>query len=223
MKNQTLAFLTLILSSWHLYCQDTLSRWSIGGQLTGLYSDRAIRAESEWDDVKSFYDSLEQGMIGFRMGATVSYRLNDWVDISSDINFLRAGYSIDTLREAGIANMKFRYNFVHVPLRVSVSFLKGRVNRPFISLGLATNYCISDKTTFTQFGQATVIEINDKKTTGKFFHEMLLSAGISKTLNASTQLRLCMDAAYMLTPLAEGNLARRLWNMGARISLTRYL
>lgn len=203
--------------------QDSTSTWSIGAQGSAFYSYRILQASPELTILKSLYDSLESSSVGFQMGGIARYKINEKFDVSSGVTYLRAGYNIDTLMEAQMANMKFRYGFIRVPLRLHYNFRNGKVNRPFVAAGLAANYCIADKTTFTQFGRATVMELKKNKITGKIITEVNLTIGIMKEISSNTTFHLGLDGALSLHPLEKGNLVRKLWNSGIWISLTHNL
>lgn len=216
-------FIGIIFFSLSLCAQDSTSAWSIGVQGSAFNSYRILQTSAELDIFKSLYDSLETSSVGFQMGGIVRYTINENFDLSSGIYYQRAGYNIDTLMQAQIANMKFRYGFIRVPLRLHYNFRNGKVNRPFLAAGLAANYCVADKTTYTQFGRATVIELKKNKITGKIITDVNLTIGIMKEISPNTTFHLGLDGALSLQPLEKGDLARKLWNSGIWISLTHKL
>ena len=219
----------LLLSIFLIHCaaavmsQDSLSHWTIGAQGSGFISYRNLQTSSELEDMKLLFDSIESGMVGMQLGLAAGYHINSSVDISAGITFQRAGYNIDTINEASIAHMKFRYGFLKVPIRAHFNFRKGKINRPFISAGVAANYCIADKTTFTQFGKPTVVELEKESIKGNILSELCFSAGLMKSITPKTTFRIAMEGTWFLSPLMKGELERRLWSAGLWMSLSHHI
>ncbi|MFM7104815.1 MAG: outer membrane beta-barrel protein, partial [Flavobacteriales bacterium] len=184
----------LIVSSHTTVAQDTLSRWSLGGLGAVNYSYRALQSTAELEQMKEFYDSLETGILAYQLGGAVEYRINNKIHLISALCYNKTGYNIDTLSEASIANMKFRYGFLRLPVRVSYQLREGKVNRPYFSLGVAGNYCIQEKATYTQFGRATIVELERKKSAGKFFPDLNFALGVVKTITPETTFRIAFEA-----------------------------
>ena len=223
MKRKIISLIIISFYSLHLDAQDSISHWSIGAQGSIFYSYRSIKSSQELAEMKTLFDSLETSILGHQIGGAIRYTINNNFDISSGITYQRSGYNIDTLMEASIANMKFRYSFIKIPIRFHFNFRNGKTNRPFIAAGVSTNYCVADKTTFTEFGRATVIELEKPKITGNVFTDINLTIGLMKTITPKTKLHLAIDGAYSLQPLEKGELTRRLWNAGVWLSLTHDL
>lgn len=211
----------LIVSSHTTVAQDTLSRWSLGGLVVVNYSYRALRSTAEFEQMKEFYDSLETGIFAYHLGGAVEYRINNKFNLFSALCYNKMGYNIDTLSEASIANMKFRYGFLRLPLRVSYQLREGKVNRPYISLGVAGNYCIQEKTTYTQFGRATIVELERKKCAGKFYPDLNFALGLVKNITPETSFRMAFEAVYFMSQLEPGDLSRKPWSAGISVSLVR--
>jgi hypothetical protein len=223
MKRQIILLLLVCFYSIYLGAQDSTSHWSIGAQGSIFYSYRSLESSQELAEMKTLFDSLETSILGHQIGGIIRYTINNKFDISSGITYQRSGYNIDTLMEASIANMKFRYSFIKIPIRLHYNFRYGKINRPFIAAGITTNYCVADKTTFTEFGRATIIELEKPKITGNIINEISLTMGLMKTITPKTRLHIAIDGAYSLQPLENGELTRRLWNAGVWMSLTHHL
>lgn len=220
MMKALICFVLMLCGSAFVIAQDTLSCWRFGGGGSLVYSYRSLKATDELTEMKVIYDSIETGILGFQFGGIVEFALNRSFDVVSGIDYVRMGYDIDTLKEASITDMRFRYDFIRVPLKFVWHYQRGMRMSPFLSIGGGANYCVSEKVTFKQFGSATLLEMEKKTVSGKVFPELNCSVGMVKQITPETMLRIFIEAHYNLNSLEAGNLSRKLWGTGVSVSLS---
>lgn len=203
-----------------LVAQDTTQHWS-GGVVMGVDACyRSLSATSDLEESQSVYDSLEQNVLGQTFGIRLGYALNSRLCLQSGVHFISRGYRVDSLPEASIASMQFRYRMMEVPVMLRFTGVSGAI-RPVVRVGCSFTYLLSDKTTYDRVGvNATYLLANnsDLRSIGLNVNAAL-GAAFTLTNRWTLDALLCGNQAVL--SLVDAPLQRRLNSAGIWLEITR--
>jgi len=204
-----------------LIAQDTTSAFSFGFLFSNDICSRISKAEGSTADLKQRFDSLEDVSYGYTAGIILSRSFNRNLSLHSGLNYSDRGYSIDTLSEVDLTNVKFHYRYLEVPLRVVYVFSAQKKIRPFVSLGLNFGYLLQAKTKYNQIGQATEPSFNNSDELIRFNLGVSASVGIEKSINTKYKFGVEILVRQSLLSISNSPLQRMLNSAGVCISFAR--
>ncbi|MFY7972177.1 MAG: porin family protein [Flavobacteriales bacterium] len=219
---------TLILMGWMigqgLMAQDSLSqRFYVGLNIEFNRAYRSIQCSDDLTDLKTTFDSLETPMIGKRFGLSFGYGLSPKASIESGLMYSQYGYNIDTLQEANLNNIKYRFTYIEIP--VLVNYRLFNLGNWQMNTTLGWRNCLMIRSEiFYQSIEDRQQQKQDEATEKNRFQLMpQVGIGFSKTLMNSYILKLNANHSFSVTPMTEGDFKRKNFSTGIQLSLCKTL
>jgi Outer membrane protein beta-barrel domain len=212
----------LILLPLFSKAQDSTSHVFFGGiSYSNDLSYRLSKADGDIAYLKQEFDSLESSRYGFSAGVFAGYNFNAALSVRAGLHFSRYGYAIDTLQAAGFTNMRFNYNYVELPIRISHVFKLQRKVQPIVSLGVYTGYLLQHKTTHFATGEPQRISYEDGQTLSSINLGVIGAVGFQKNIAPNYRIELEGSFRQCLTPIGDTPLKRYLFSTGVNFSIVR--
>jgi hypothetical protein len=219
MKN---IFLLLFFIPVFASAQDSTSyKYFVGITYSNDLSYRLSNADDNLSDMKNDFDSLESARYGFSTGVFAGYYLRPELKLQAGLSFTKSGFVIDTLLEAGLTNMKFNYNYLELPVRLSYVFRMQRKLQPIVSFGLHAGYLLQQKTTHFIIGEPQRQSYRDEQTISSFNLGVAAGLGFQKKIAHNYLFQLEGNFRQSITPLSDTPFKRYLFSTGVNLSLTR--
>ncbi len=218
MKN--IFFFVLIGLNTLGYAQDTLSKWTFG-LVTGIDRNYTkIQVEST-DYTQGIWDSLEvpvwRGMGGVRIG----YNIRPNIEILTGINYANRGYSIDTLVDARLHNLKFHYRFFELPIGLHYGIKINEKNDILIGATLSARLLLSDKIVYQKLGQTAVFEMTNADANNRIQANVNALLGIRRHIANDAFISLYVNSIQAISPLSDGPVSRYLNSIGLQFALSK--
>ncbi len=201
----------------------TLHKVFIGVSFSNDLCYRLAKADNDVLELKSEFDSLESSRYGMTTGIFGGYFIRPNFSIQTGLLFTRRGYAIDTLMAAGLANMKFNYSYLELPIRATHVFRMQSKVQPIVSLGLFAGYMLKHRTTLYEIGAPLRLTYQDGQATSRFNLGVAASCGFQKNIWPNYLFQLDGVFRQSITPLSDTPLKRYLFSAGVNLSLTRLL
>ena len=203
------------------YCQDSIAKFSLGAQAGVYWSDLMLKANGELEFLKTQFDSLEHGRIMSSAGLVMKYHINSKITIGSGINLKTLGFGIDTLENAGIADIRFNFQYVEVPLNLEYTFKESKTWKPILRVGLSYQYLVGMQRRYFEFGQTNETLLKETKQYVTSAIGINVGIGVNKKVYEKTNLQIVISGERNLSSISDSPLERYWQNAGIYFALTR--
>lgn len=184
---------------------------------------RSIKCPDEFADLKATFDSLETPIIGKRFGLCFGYGLSPKFSIESGLGYSQYGYNIDTLLEANLTNLKYRFSFIEIPILFNYHILnlgKWKLNT---TLGWRNCFMISSDFFYQSLEDRKQQKQDEASEKNRFQLMPQIGIGFSKTLINKYILQLNTNHSFSITPMTKGEFQRKNFSTGLQISLCKMI
>lgn len=210
----------LFLACQVVSAQDTLGSWSFGiaGGVDRCY--RSLNVESD-ESAKSLWDSLESPVLRATAGVRISYYLRSSLQVVSGMYFTEKGYRIDTLEEAGLHQLAYRYRFLELPLGFIFSQKVNAKNDILFGSSFSARILLSDPVYYQKLGQTAEFEMVSTQENNRLNLNVSAMLGVRRHITNTATLDLFLSGNQSVTALADGVALRYLNSVGIHIVLAR--
>jgi len=217
-------FLLLVLSICECRSQDSLKhKLSIGLRIEGSRAFRSLTSTSELEQMKILFDSLETPILGQRYEASIGYSSSHKISFHSGISFTQLGFNIDSLKEANLFDVKFRYRLIEVPFTASIIVANLSSWNINAQLGIRTAFIVNSQFSFKSNSDRKQQRVDDKSDKISPMVMPLLVINFSKMIENNYQINFGLNHTQSITPLSKGSLHRRLFSTGIGFSIYKFL
>lgn len=202
--------------------QDSTSHVIFGGiSYSNDLSYRLSKAEGEFSYLKNEFDSLESSRYGFSAGIFAGYTINTTLSVQAGLHFTRSGFSIDTLQEVGFTNMKFNYNYLELPIRITHVFKLQRKIQPIVSMGFYAGYLLQHRTTYFVSAEPQRKTYEDGQSLSPLNLGFMGTLGFQKDIAPNYRIQVEGLFRQSFTSISNTPLKRYLFSTGINLSLVR--
>ncbi len=222
MKN-IIPIIFLLLSSFAHAQSDSL-RLQIGG-VAGLgYGHRVLTTtESELDLIEESYNNLEDPTMSYRFGLRVNYNISSKSFLSTGLLFAQNGYRVDSIAIAALHDIRFRYQYLEVPILFHYRFISNKKINPYITLGVNGCYILSSTMHFKRINELEKYKEKVSEGVNKVQYGLLGGLGFSKRFHERYELFVEGNYNRNISSLHDGVLERRFTNVSLNFGLTYFL
>lgn len=227
--------LTMLLSCASvLYAQDRKGspKVAIGFHFSPDYSYRSLQ-RSKGGNVPDFIISsrndLEKAKMGYTTGLDVLFQLSKIVGLETGLEFSNKGYQIKSRKltyespsastDPVTAGLKYTYQYLGIPVRISFSFGNGRTS--FVTgAGLVTSFLLNANTTAVYEYQNGTSKKNRQTYTDDFRKidlSPMLSLGVKYKLSDKLYLKAEPTFRYGLLNTRSAPITEHLWSAGLNV------
>jgi hypothetical protein len=218
MKN-TIAILFFFLP-FHLFSQDTLSKWSWGATFGLERCGRTLKAEDGSNADLDIWNGLEEKVWRFAGGLRIQRELGSGLSLFSGINYINRGYSIDTIQDAQLNTLDYSFKSIELPLGIAFQPATGRKNSLLLNASINAAFLIDNTLQYSKDGQTARFEMEAVQNAKPIGWNVSAGLGVRRAVTNTANVDLYLGGNQALSPLAEGSLERRLFSLGLYLSIT---
>jgi hypothetical protein len=219
-------FVVGILMSWLASAQSdsTVLKSAFGGTVGMGVGHRFLdNTNALFSDEEALYDSLETTSFSYFGELNYSRRISSHLRFQGGVGFMRMGYHVDSIPEAGIKKMQLNFHYGVVPIKLQ--WLSNESNRMTFtsSVGLVPMFLVKQNTRIYYIGDSREDNVDtqsDKKNFGFAAH---VSAGMEAKVLKRYRLTTELFYRQSITPIAEGDMKRLLNAGGISVSIIKTL
>lgn len=209
----------LFLVPFSAVAQDSTGKFLIGISFSNDLCNRLSLADDEVVQMKNDFDSLESFQYGMTTGMFAGYSLRSNLTLQAGAYFANRGYKIDTLQQASIANVKFNFRYVEVPVRLNYVFRNSWKLKPFFSAGLSMSLLVQNKTFYRTIGVAGIDDYRDEQKLAPIVYGMNASIGFQKEIQEEYLFQCEVIYRQSVSSISDTPLKRYLNATGINLSL----
>ena len=224
MKTQNHIFLLfLIVTNFALNAQD---RSDFGLNFSSNYTFRSLKTNNtDYEFLIDMRNEEEQGIFGFNVGGTYTYKFNIGLAILTGIEYTRFGNNyphivISSLESSGIVSFQSSYGYLGVPLSIGYIYDLSEKLSISVAIGATLSAFLDYRRSYTinwQDGTVDSDKLVDYDNPNDFyrFHPIFKSSiGLDYKLSNAFYLRLEPTLQYSLIPIVDAPVHERLYSMG---------
>ncbi len=89
------------------------SRWEVGGQFSPVYSYRYLTSKQGNEDLKKYYDQIEEGVFAYSGGINLNYQASRKIMVYTGLYFSQMGLTINQVGEFTLSTMGWETSDIH--------------------------------------------------------------------------------------------------------------
>jgi hypothetical protein len=218
MRSIFISFLLILpgaINSQNLKGSNALLFWA-----APQYCGRAIHAKS--DHSITPFDSLEKGTIRMHYGVQLAHGLSQHLQATIGLNLDRFGFQIDSLQSAQIMDIRYHYNYASLPIGLNYVFVKGKLS-PYVGLCFSYGVLVNNIWTYRTYESNMRHQESTDENLVKTKFSGIVKCGFNTKIHEKYSFTFGGIFQYNITPLANGEIQRRLYSWGLQVGISRDL
>jgi hypothetical protein len=208
----------IFISSWCSAQKDSSSN-CISFRFAEYFSHRILRAEDKIS--QSYFDELESGRMSNQFGIYGVHNLRQNLGFVIGLNYTKFQYQIDSLPELSMSNIRYRYNYLQLPLGLQLSKKKSALTY-WTELTLDPGYLILSKWSYRLFESTKDNQLENDMPLNKIKVGTSLCFGISKRIHQNYTFQIGTHLSTSFTPISSNELTRTLYSLGLMVGISKH-
>jgi hypothetical protein len=225
MKLLAIIFSLFLLTTGVAAQKDSTQLNSAWGATFGLGAGHRLLSNSNTllQSEEEMYDSLEVAGLSYFGELTYVKRLNSHLRLHGSIGVMRMTYRIDSIQDAGIEGMRMQFVYGAIPIKLQYLSSEEKKVAWCSSFGVVPMFLLNQNTRVSYIGDSRVDLFDTQSDMKNFSLAAHVSSGIEAKVLENYRLTTELFFRQQLTPIAEGDLMRRLNAFGLSFSIIKTL
>ena len=218
MKNYFFVFLFLTA---FVFGSNAQTKPAFGVYYNPSFTSRITQANSDLNWLKTEWDKLESGSMGYSVGAFAERSFSSKLSVRVGVGFSSFGERADSLIDLGVDEYRTDYKFIEVPVVASYYFGENKYRKPYFSAGYTMNYFLNKSITYSMVGsnreEKTVVKGDEKSIN----HAVRIAFGFDFVLDKKWSLKSEVFANQFVSSLTNDGVRRLPFSCGLSVQLRK--
>jgi len=199
--------------------QDTLSNWKWGASVGAEQCGRRLKAIGIDQSAEAVWNDMEENVWRLTGGVRIQRELVSGLAVFSGLNYLNRGYRVDTIQDANLNSLNYSFKYLEIPLGLFYSPMNNRKNSILANASINAALSIDNSLQYSKDGQTARFEMDAVPNVNTLSWNVSVGLGIRRAITNTAHADLYLGGNQSLSPLAVGNLERRLFSLGIYLSV----